>query len=348
MSRRLAEIAGLVDGELSGDPDKIIVGINDLGRATSDQLSFLANPRYGPAARESRAGVILVDRESRLDLTCATIRVVNPSAAFARVAALFVPPPIPWEQGIHPTAVVDPGARLGQGICIGAHVVIEPGAILGDNIHVGAGSYIGHECKIGDETFVYPNVTIRERTVIGKRVILHSGAVLGSDGFGYEFQNGCHMKVPQVGYVQIDDDVEIGANTTIDRGRFEKTWIQKGTKIDNLVMIAHNVVIGANSIVVAQCGISGSSTLGSYVTFAGQSATVGHVRVCDQTTVAGWTAVTKDITKPGVYRGAPARPMAEAMKTEALVMRLPELYKRLQALEKKLADQAGESTGQTT
>ena len=343
MSRRLADIADLVGGELSSNPELVITGINDLGRATSDQLSFLGNPRYYPAAQESRAGAILVGRETRIELACATIRVDNPSAAFARVAALFVPPPIEWQQGIHSTAVVDAGARIGPGVCVGPHAVIEPGVVLGDKVHVGAGSYIGHESKIGDQTFIYPHVTIRERSVIGSRVILHPGVVIGSDGFGYEFQNGCHQKVPQTGYVQIDDDVEIGANTTIDRGRFDKTWIQKGTKVDNLVMIAHNVVIGQNSIVVAQCGISGSSTLGSCVTMAGQSATVGHVKLADQVTVTGRGAVTKDLVKPGVYRGTPARPMAEAMKVEALMMRLPELYKRLQALEKKICTLGGEA-----
>ncbi len=336
MSRHLADIAALVGGELSGNPDREISGINDLGRATPEQISFLGNPRYLPAAKESRAGAILVEGGKQYELVADLIKVSNPSAAFAKVAALFQPPPLEWEAGIHPTAVLDPKAQVGKDVYIGPHAVIEAGVSVADRVHIGASAYIGHESKIGEDTFIHPNVVIRERTVIGKRVTVHPGVVLGSDGFGYEFQNGMHKKIPQLGYVQIDDDVEIGSNTTIDRGRFDKTWIQQGTKIDNLVMIAHNVVIGKNSIIVAQCGISGSSTLGNNVVVAGQSATVGHVKVADNVTLTAWSAASKDITKPGVYRGGPARPMAEAMKIEALTVRLPELYKRLQALEKKL------------
>jgi len=334
----LGEIAALVEGQLIGDPKLVITGINDLGRATPEQISFLGNPRYVQAAKDSAAGAILVPANGELELTAAQIRVTNPSAAFAKVFALFAPEPIRWEAGVHPSAVVGPGVKLGKDVHIGPHAVIDANSEIGDRAHIGAGVYLGHETKIGNDTFIYPNVTIRERSVIGNRVILHPGVVIGADGFGYEFQQGKHIKVPQLGYVQIDDDVEIGANTTIDRGRFDKTWIQEGCKIDNLVMIAHNVVVGAHSVIVAQCGISGSSTIGKYVTIAGQSAVVGHIKVADQVTVTGWTAVTKDIIKSGVYRGAPAKPMKESMRIEALTMKLPELYERIQALEKKLGE----------
>ncbi|MDR1303626.1 MAG: UDP-3-O-(3-hydroxymyristoyl)glucosamine N-acyltransferase [Verrucomicrobiales bacterium] len=337
----LGEIAALVAGRLLGDAALTISGVNDLTHATAAQISFLGNPRYAQAARNSQAGAILTFAGSDLALPAAQIQVPNPSAAFAKIFALFAPEPIRWEAGIHPLACVDAAARLGEGVYIGPGAVIEAGSELGAGAHIGANVYIGHETKIGAGTFIYPNVTIRERSVIGSRVILHAGVVIGADGFGYEFQQGRHVKVPQLGYVQIDDDVEIGANTTIDRGRFDKTWIQQGCKIDNLVMIAHNVVVGAHSIIVAQCGISGSSTIGKYVTIAGQSAVVGHIKVADQVTVTGWTAVTKDIGKSGIYRGAPAKPMKESMRIEALTMKLPELYERLQALEKKLgADSA--------
>jgi UDP-3-O-[3-hydroxymyristoyl] glucosamine N-acyltransferase len=334
----LGEIAALVDGQLAGDPGLMISGINDLGRATAGQISFLGNPRYAQAARESKAGAILVPANGELDLVVAQIRVANPSAAFAKVFTLFAPEPIKWEAGVHPSASVAANVKLGANIHIDPNAVIDADSEIGDNTHIGAGVYIGHETKIGSDTFIYPNVTIRERSVIGNRVILHPGVVLGADGFGYEFQQGRHVKVPQLGFVQVDDDVEIGANATIDRGRFDKTWIQEGCKIDNLVMIAHNVVVGAHSVIVAQCGISGSSTIGKYVTIAGQSAVVGHIKVADQVTVTGWTAVTKDIAKAGVYRGAPAKPMKESMRIEALTMKLPELYERIQVLEKKLAE----------
>jgi len=278
-----------------------------------------------------------VPRDFSAERPCAIIRVDNPSAAFARVIALFSPDPIAWTAGIHPTAVVDPTACLGEGVCLGPHVTVEAGVRLGDRVHVGAGCYVGPEVVIGDDAFLYPRAIVRERCLLGKRVILHSGAVIGSDGFGYEFQDGKYTKIPQVGFVQIDDDCEIGANTTIDRGRFDKTWIQEGCKIDNLVMIAHNVVIGKHTVVVAQVGISGSSTLGAYNTVAGQSALVGHVKTVDRVTITAWTAVTKDITEPGVYRGGPAKPVRESMEIEALTQRLPELVKRLRDLEKEVA-----------
>jgi len=335
MNRRLGDIAALVEGRLVGDPDRMISGINDLMHATSGQISFLANTRYAPAARASLADAMLVPLDCTLALNCAVIHVANPSAAFAKVVEWYAPAPLSWMPGVHPTAVIHPSVVLGRDVFVGPHVVVEAGSVLGDRVHCGAGVYIGHECKIGPETFLYPRVTLRERTLLGARVRIHSGVVIGSDGFGYEFQGGQHVKVPQVGYVQIDDDVEIGANTTIDRGRFDKTWIQQGVKIDNLVMIAHNVVVGAHSIIVAQCGLSGSSSLGSHVTMAGQSALVGHVKVGDKITITGWTAVTKNLTGPGIYRGAPAKPIKEAMEIEALTMRLPEVYERLRALEKK-------------
>jgi len=310
-----------------------ITGINDLGRAEPGQLSFLGNSRYAKAASTTRASGILVPRDFTSPLPCAAIRVDNPSAAFARVVEAFSPPPVTWVPGIHPSAVVDPSARVGAEVHIGPHAVVEAGAVLGDRVHLGAGAYVGHEARIGEDCFLHPRAVVRERCLLGCRVILHAGAVIGSDGFGYDFQGGKYVKIPQVGFVQIDDDCEIGANTTIDRGRFDKTWIQEGCKIDNLVMIAHNVVVGKHTVIVAQVGISGSSSLGAYNTVAGQSALVGHVKTADRVTITAWTAVTKDITAPGVYRGGPAKPMRESMEIEALTQRLPELYQRLRALE---------------
>lgn len=336
MALTLAEIAALVGGTLEGDPSISITGINDLSRAVPGQLSFLGNSRYAKAALSTRAAAVLIPPDFSTPLPCATIRVPNPSAAFARVVAAFAPPPVSWTPGIHPTAVVHPTASLGQNIHIGPHAVVEEGAVIGDHVHLGAGTYVGHYARIGEHSFLHPRAVVRERCLLGRRVILHCGAVIGSDGFGYDFQDGKYVKIPQVGYVQIDDDCEIGANTTIDRGRFDKTWIQEGCKIDNLVMIAHNVVIGKHTVIVAQVGISGSSSLGAYNTVAGQSAFVGHVKTTDRVTITAWTAVTKDITQPGIYRGGPAKPMRESMEIEALTQRLPELYRRLRALESAL------------
>ncbi|MDX6767285.1 MAG: UDP-3-O-(3-hydroxymyristoyl)glucosamine N-acyltransferase [Candidatus Methylacidiphilales bacterium] len=337
MSRSLADIAALVGGELVGDGSITCTGINDLGRASGTQVSFLGNSRYTKAALATQAAAVLVPRDFNQSLPCATIRVDNPTAAFAAVIALFAPPEVTWSPGIHPTAVIGPGVQLGSDLYIGPHVTLEAGCRIGDRVHLGPGVYVGHEARIGDDSFLHASSVVRERCVLGKRVILHAGAVIGSDGFGYEFHGGKYVKIPQVGYVQIDDDCEIGANTTIDRGRFDKTWIQEGCKIDNLVMIAHNVVIGKHSIIVAQVGISGSSSLGAYNTVAGQSALVGHVKTTDKVTITAWTAVTKDITEPGVYRGGPAKPMRESMEIEALTHRLPELVKRLRDLEKEVS-----------
>lgn len=336
MAIPLGELAARLGGDLLGDPSLAIEGINDLAAARPGQLSFLGNPRYLKAAKATQASAVLVARDFKETLPCALVRVDNPSAAFALAVAAFAPAPVAWQPGIHPTAVVDPTARLGPGVHVGPHTVIEAGAEIGGQTHLGAGCYVGHDCRIGTGCFLHPRVILRERTLLGHRVIIHSGAVLGADGFGYDFQGGRYVKIPQVGFVQVDDDCEIGANTTIDRGRFDKTWIQEGCKIDNLVMIAHNVVIGKHTVVVAQVGISGSSTLGAYNTVAGQSALVGHVKTADKVTITGWTAVTKDLTEPGVYRGAPAKPMRDSMEIEALTQRLPELYARLRELEKRV------------
>ncbi len=334
----LGEIAGLVGGETSSSHSSLeIKGVADLAQAGPDRISFLGNPRYLKAAKSTRAAAVLVAHDFTETLPCPVIRVDNPSAAFAKVVAIFTVPAPVFQPGIHPSAVVADDVVLGECCHVGPHAVVEPGCRVGNRVHIGAGSYLGHGTVIGDETFLHPRATLRERSVVGRRVVLHSGVVIGSDGFGYEFQNGKHEKIPQVGYVQIDDDVEIGANSCIDRGRFDRTWIKDGSKIDNLVQIAHNVQIGPHAIVVAQCGISGSSSLGAYVVMGGQSATVGHVKVGDRVTLAAWTAVTKDINEPGVYQGGPARPIKEYQRKEASLSRLPVLVQKIRQIEEKLS-----------
>jgi UDP-3-O-[3-hydroxymyristoyl] glucosamine N-acyltransferase len=330
-----AELAELTGGRIVGDPSRKVAGVCDLKNAQPHHLSFLGNSRYLAAARESRAGVVLVAETDPEDFLFTQIRVVSPSAAFAKAAALFAPEPIQFAPGIHPTAVVAAGAELGPGVSIQPHAVIEPGVRIGARTVIGAGSYIGHESVLGEDCLVYPRVVVRERSKIGNRVILHCGAVVGSDGFGYEFQKGCHVKIPQTGYVQIDDDAEIGANAAIDRGRFDRTWIQAGAKIDNLVQIAHNVIIGRHSIIVAQAGISGSTTLGDYVTIAGQAGIVGHIHIADQATVTAQSGVSKDVPAKTVVAGRHARPLRESLRLEALNARLPEIFERLRKLEEK-------------
>jgi UDP-3-O-[3-hydroxymyristoyl] glucosamine N-acyltransferase len=328
-------LATLVGGELRGDPSRIIRGVADLRSAGPDQVSFLGNQKYASAARQTRAGLVLIAPADADDFAFDQIRVASPSAAFAKAVEAFLPPPVAVLSGHHPTAVIAPDARLGEGVAVGPHVVIEAGVEVGAGTLLGAGTYVGAGTRIGKDCLLYPRVTLRERTVLGNRVILHSGVVIGSDGFGYDFQGGQHVKIPQVGYVQIDDEVEIGANTTVDRGRFDRTWIQRGTKIDNLVQIAHNVVIGPLSLIVAQTGISGSTSLGAGVTLAGQVGTVGHIHIGDRATVTAQSGVSKDVPAGAVVAGYHARPLKESLKLEALIRRLPELWERLKALEKR-------------
>ena len=260
---------------------------------------------------------------------------MNPAKAFEQVVVRFAPNPITFAPGVHPSAVVDPTAKLGARVSIQPYAVIEAGVSIGDGTIIGAGTYIGHETSIGVSCRIYPHATIRERSRIGSRVIIHGGVVIGADGFGFEFVGNRHKKIPQLGIVQIDDDVEIGANTTIDRARFGRTWIQDGVKIDNLVQVAHNVVIGKHSIVAAQTGISGSTRVGEHVQMGGQVGIVGHVTIADRTLIGAQSGVSKDIGG-GVWFGYPAMPMPEAKRQIAWVRRLGKLFARVKEIEKKL------------
>jgi UDP-3-O-[3-hydroxymyristoyl] glucosamine N-acyltransferase len=316
----------------------VVTGINDLRSAQPDQVSFWANPKYEADARSSRAAAILVSPKDAPKLTSTRIVIESPSLAFGKIAALFAPPPIRDEPGIHPSAVVASDAVIGEGVSIQAHAVISTGVRLGARSVVGANCFIGQETSIGADTRLYPLVTVRERSVIGARVIIHSGAVIGSDGFGYDFdpKTGRHVKIAHTGYVQIDDDAEIGANTAIDRGRFGRTHIGDGVKIDNLVQIAHNVTIGAHSIIVSQTGISGSTSLGRYVTLAGQVGLAGHLTIGDKATITAQSGLNKDVPAGAILAGHHAVPIRESLKMEALTRRLPELVERLKALEEKV------------
>jgi len=318
--------------------ESVVTGISDLRSAQPDQVSFLANAKYEPLAQTSRAAAILVSPKDAPRFSFTRIVVESPSAAFGKISTLFAPPPVRDEPGVHPSAVVASDAVLGEAVSIQAHAVIAAGVRVGARCVVGANCFIGEQTTIGDDTRLYPLVTVRERSVIGARVIIHSGAVIGSDGFGYDFdpKTGRHVKIAHTGYVQIDNDAEIGANTTIDRGRFGKTHIGEGVKIDNLVMIAHNVTIGAHSIIVSQTGISGSTSLGRYVTLAGQVGLAGHLNVGDRATITAQSGLNKDVPAGATLAGHHAMPIRESLKVEALTRRLPELVERLKALEEKV------------
>jgi UDP-3-O-[3-hydroxymyristoyl] glucosamine N-acyltransferase len=322
-------------GELEGDPSLQITGAASLAEATPGKISFFGNRKYIGLLRKTRASAVFVPANFAEAITPSQIRVSNPTKAFEQVVLKFAPKPITFAPGIHSSAVVHPSARLGERVSIQPYAVIEAGSRIGDDTIIGAGSYIGHETVIGSASLIYPRVTIRERSRIGSRVIIHSGAVIGADGFGFEMVDGRHQKIQQLGIVQIDDDVEIGANTTVDRARFGRTWIQQGVKIDNLVQIAHNVVIGKNSVIVSQTGISGSARVGERVTMAGQVGIVGHVEIGDGTIIAAQSGVSKSLPG-GVWFGYPAVPFAEAKKQFAWVHRLGKLFARVKEIEKKL------------
>src|SRR5262245_50146212 len=335
MTCTLGEIATTSGGELVGDPTQQISGAASLGEATQGEISFFANRKYISLLRKTRASAIFVPRDFAEPIAAAKVRVSNPTKAFEQVVLKFAPKPITYAPGIHPSAIVDPTAQLGERVSVQPLAVVEPGAKIGDDTIIGAGSYVGHETVIGSACHIYPHVTIRERSRIGSRVIIHSGAVIGADGFGFEMVDGCHQKIQQLGIVQIDDDVEIGANTTVDRARFGRTWIQQGVKIDNLVQVAHNVVIGKNSVIVAQTGISDSTRVGECVTMAGQVGIVGHVEIADGTIIAAQSGVSKSIPG-GVWFGYPAGPIEETKQQIAWIRRLGKLFARVKEIEKKL------------
>ena len=335
MTFTLEQLAKTSGGELVGDPSLRITGAASLAEATPGEISFFANPKYIGLLRKTRASAVFVPLHFADTLDVAQIRVSNPTKAFEQIVLKFAPKPITFAPGIHPTAVVDPSAQLGERVSIQPHAVIEAGVTIGDDTIIGAGSYVGHETIIGSSCLIYPRVTIRERSRIGSRVIIHSGAVIGADGFGFEMVDGRQQKIQQLGIVQIDDDVEIGANTTIDRARFGRTWIQQGVKIDNLVQIAHNVVIGKDSVIVAQTGISGSTRVGQRVMMGGQVGIVGHLEIGDGTAIGAQSGISKS-TQGGAWFGSPAVPLAEAKQQIAWVHRLGKLFARVKEIEKKL------------
>jgi UDP-3-O-[3-hydroxymyristoyl] glucosamine N-acyltransferase len=335
----LQKLAGISGGELVGNPAQVITGAASLTEALEGEITFYANPKYLQQLRKTRASAAFVPTDFTKEIEPAQIRVADPEKAFQEVVLKFAPDPIGYEPMIHPTAVIAADAKLGARVSIQPHAVIERGVTIGDDTVIGANSYIGHESVIGPNCMIYPQATIRERTLIGARVIIHSGAVLGADGFGFEVKDGRQQKIPQTGIVQIDDDVEIGANTTIDRARFGRTWIREGAKIDNLVQIAHNVVIGKHAVIASQAGVAGSSRVGEYVMIGGQAGVTGHIEVGDRTIIGAKSGVSKNLPPDsGIWWGIPAVPIKKAQERLAWIHRLGQLFARVKAIEKKLGD----------
>ena len=341
MRQTLAEIARLIDGTVIGDGNCVITGISGIKEAAEGDLTFLANPKYFPLAVETKASAIIVGKDIVVEGK-SVIRTDNPSMAFARVVGFIKESLAPRIKGVHSTAVVAQDAVIGEGAGIGPHVVIESGVRIGRGTVICAGVFIGQKSSVGENSLVYPNVTIREDVSIGSRVIIHSGTVVGSDGFGYIQVGDRHEKVPQMGTVVVEDDVEIGACVTIDRARFDKTVIGRGTKIDNLVQIAHNVRTGENCLIIALAGIAGSATIGSNAIIAGQVGVAGHVTVGERAVVAAQSGITKDVAPGAKMFGTPAEEYSVSARVMAHMKRLPryadeikELKQRIKILEER-------------
>lgn len=335
MSKTLREIADLVEGEVLGEGNPTIDGVTNIEDAGPADITFAVPPHIEKAAG-SKAAAVIVPADVT-DFPKPAIRVANPRIAFTKVLEIFTPPP-QVERGVHPAAVVGRNVRLGQNVAIMACAVIADDAVIGDNVVIYPHCYVGRGATVGGDSILYPNVTVNADCRLGSRVIIQSGAVVGSDGFGFVTVGGRHHKVPQVGNVVIEDDVEIGANASIDRATTGSTIVRRGTKIDNLVHLAHNVVIGENCFLVAFTGIAGSTKVGNNVTFAGQSGAVGHITIGDNCTFAGRAGAASDVPANSFYAGFPARPHREWLRAEAGMRKMPELLKKIQAMETRLAE----------
>jgi len=338
MQLKLGDIARRLDAGLEGDPEITISGVAGLREAGPEDISFLANPRYGPEVSASGAAAIIVGEDFGGSFSGALLRVTDPYAGFLAVLKEIRPQTRPRPAGVHPAAVVHPSAQVHPTVALGACSVVEagarigPGSVLWPGVFVGAGATIGCDCEL------HPGVTVLHDVRLGDRVIVHSGTVLGSDGYGYVSSAAGHEKIPQLGSVVVEDDVEIGANVAIDRGTLEATRIGRGTKIDNLVHIAHNVTIGEHALIVAQVGISGSTRVGSRVVLGGQAGIVGHLEVGDGARVGAQSGVTKSVPANETVSGYPAMNHDRARKLNAHLRRLPGIVDELKRLQARVVE----------
>ena len=339
MWKSLRELADLVEGDIEGDPEVRISGAADIADAQEGNIVFAETPRFVEEARKSRASAIIIYKGAR-NSGKPTITVANPRYAFAQVLRVFAPAKT-REPGIHPTSIVGPGASIGENPSIGFNVYIGRNASIGGNAWIYPFVFIGDNVRLGDNCIIYPLVAIHDGVTIGNDVIVHSGTVIGSDGFGYTKVGGEHYKMPQIGTVVIGDNVEIGANVTVDRARTGKTVIGRGTKIDNLVHIAHNVKIGENCIVVAQVGVSGSVDIGDRVVLAGQAGLKDHITVGDDTVIYARAGVIGNIGSGEFVSGYPARSHKNQMRIQAAQQRLPALLRLVKDLERRIKELEG-------
>lgn len=334
---KLCELADIVGGEVVGDGDIEIHGVAGIREARPGEITFVANPKYADFLPATQASAVIGDHE--LPGVKPLIRSENPYFAYLQVLTLFAEDmAVQYPRGVHPLALVHPDAVIGADVSIGPFCQVSAGVRIGNATTILSGSFIGDGVVVGAECLIYPNVTVREGTTVGNRVILQPGVVLGADGFGYAKNGGMHHKVPQVGRVVVEDDVEIGANSCVDRATTGETRIGRGTKIDNLVQIAHNVVIGEDCVIAAQAGISGSTELGNNVTLGGQAGLVGHIAVGDRAMVGAQSGVTKSVPPDTAVSGYPARDHALARRLYGHTAMLPVLFERVRELEKRLRE----------
>ncbi len=331
----LKEIARLLQGDLNGPEDLEITGPAKIEEAGSNQITFLSNKRYTKYLSETRAGAVIVDRETQ-DIPIPHIRVDNPYMGFLFVLRMFDPGLQRDFSGISGKALISSGASVGADCHIAAGAYIAEGAQLGSGCVLFPGVVIGKNARIGDSCVLYPNVSVRENCVLGRRVVIHDGTVVGSDGFGFAPYQGQYHKIPQLGNVVIEDDVEIGANCALDRATTGSTLIKRGAKIDNLVQIAHNCVVGEHTVIAAQTGMAGTTQVGNWVTIAGQVGLAGHLKVGDKATIAAQSGITKDVPPGETMFGYPALPIQQTRRIEVTLRKLPEKIKELNALNKEI------------
>jgi UDP-3-O-[3-hydroxymyristoyl] glucosamine N-acyltransferase len=333
----VSNIAEKLGGEVVGDGSVEITGIASARSARASDLTFAESAKFFAAAEQSQARAVVVPGGFE-SLTKVLIRVKDPRVAIAKVLPLFFPPET-HAPGIHPSAVVDPSAQIDASAHIGPHCVVGAGVKLGQRSVLMGGNHIGRDCQLGNDVTLYPNVVVYARSQIGNRVMIHAGTTIGSDGYGYVFDQGQHRKVPQAGNVIIHDDVEIGANAAIDRGALDSTIIGQGTKIDNLVHVAHNVIVGRHCLIMGQCGFAGSTELGDYVVVASQSGIAGHLKLGNQAMVGAKSGVMRDVPDGGKVAGVPATTGIQAKRQWAATAQLPEIIRRLRDVEKRLEQQ---------
>ena len=332
---KLSELAEQFDLQFHGDGDTLIDGVGTLSDATGSQLSFLSNPAYRDQLATTGAAAVLISASDVEHCPVNSLVAEDPYVSYAKIAARF-DPRRPLNPGIHPSASIDPDASLGSDIHVGANAVIGPGCIIADAVEIGPGCVLTADCKLDTACRLQANVTLCDGVEIGKRSIVHPGAVIGADGFGLAFDQDHWVKIPQLGTVRIGDDCEIGANTTIDRGAIGDTVLEDDVRLDNQIQIGHNVHIGAHTAMAGRVGISGSTQIGKYCMFAGSSGTVGHIRVADRTTVSFCSVITKTITEPGTVWSAalPAQPLRDWNRSVAHLRKLEKLARRVLKLEK--------------